>query len=148
MAKTPLAAAASGGHHVHSPWMYVRTAGVLTVLMGLTIWASYWDLGNVWFNNLLAVAIAVTKTFFIVAFFMNVKYSTSLTKLFAMLGFLWATLLGLILVDYFFRGHEPVPSWSGVHESALPRRIGSTDNRLLDPIDQNVQNRLSGVPGP
>ena len=144
MAKTPLAA---GGHHVHSVGMYFRTALVLTALMGLTIWASYWDLGNVWFNNILALVIAITKTFFIVSFFMNVKYSTSLTKLFAILGFLWATLIWVIMIDYFFRGYEPVPSWSGVQETALPRRIGSTDHRPLAPMDQNVQNRIPRMLG-
>ncbi|RYG32696.1 hypothetical protein EON81_20005 [bacterium] len=144
MAKTPLAAA---GHHVHSPWMYVRAAVVLSLLMALTIGASYVNFGNVWINNLVAIAIAITKTSVIVMYFMNVKYSTSLTKLFAALGFIWVTLIWVIVVDYFFRGYEPVPSWSGVQETALPRRIGSTDNTPLPAIDQNVQNRIPRMLG-
>lgn len=135
-------------HHIHPVRMYVVAAAVLTVLMGITIWASRIDFpGGVVVNNLVAVGIAITKTVVVVGWFMHVKFSTALTKLFAMLGFLWATLLGGILIDYFFRGHEPVPSWTGAHESALPRRIGSMDHKALAPIDQNVQNRLPGQPG-
>lgn len=132
----------SSHHHIHPVSMYFKAALLLTFLMGATILASYWDAGNVWINNGIALIIAISKTIVVVGWFMHVKYSTSLTKLFAMLGFLWVTLLGVILVDYFFRGHEPVPSWTGVHDSALPRRIGSSDNLPLTPMDQNVQNRL------
>ena len=145
MAKTPLAAS---GHHIHHWSMYVKAAVALSVLMGLTIAASFWHApGGVVVNNLIALAIAVLKTFIVVAWFMNVKFSTSLTKLFAVLGFLWATLIWVILVDYFFRGYEPVPSWSGVQESALPRKIGSTDNAPLRPDEQNVQNRIPRMLG-
>lgn len=145
MAKgTPLAA---DHHHIHPVRMYVVAAIVLTILMGVTIQASKIDLpGGVVVNNLVAVGIAITKTVVVVGWFMHVKFSTALTKLFAFLGFIWVVLLGGILIDYFFRGHEPVPSWSGVQESALPRRIGSMDRAPLDPIDQNVQTRLPGQP--
>lgn len=147
MARSPLAAH-DGGHHIHPIRMYVFSAAALTFLMVATIVA--WKIeipGGVWVNNGVAMLIAMTKTFVVVMFFMHVKYSTPLTKLFAMLGFLWATLLGVILVDYFFRAHEPVPSWTGVTETALPRRIGDTDHKGLDPIDQNVQNRLPKLLG-
>lgn len=145
MAKTPLAAS---GHHIHHWSMYVKAAGALTLLMGLTIIASYWHApGGVVVNNLIALGIAAAKTTIVVGWFMNVKFSTSLTKLFAILGFLWATLIWVIMVDYFFRGYEPVPSWSGVQETALPRRIGSTDHAPLPPIDQNVQNRIPRMLG-
>lgn len=128
--------------------MYATAAIALSILMVLTIVASKIEFpGGVVVNNLIALAIAATKTIIVIMWFMHVKFSTSLTKLFAILGFLWATLIWIIIVDYFFRAHEPVPSWSGVHESALPRKIGSTDNRLLDSNDQNVHNRLPGQPG-
>ncbi len=145
MARTPLAAQAAHGDghsHVHPIRMYVFAAAALTVLMGATIAASYVNFGNVWVNNLIAIGIALTKTAIVVLWFMHVKFSTPLTKLFAALGFIWATLLGVILVDYFFRGYEPVPSWSGRVESALPRRIGSTDHLPLPQNEQNIQNRI------
>ena len=128
-------------HHVHPIRMYVFAAMTLTVLMLATILLSYVNFGNVWINNLIALGIAASKTIVVVLWFMHVKFSTPLTKLFAALGFIWATLLGVILMDYFFRGYEPVSSWSGP-ETALPRKIGSTDHRPLSRDEQNIQNRL------
>ena len=82
------------------------------------------------------------KAFVVVQFFMGVKFGSSLVKLFAYLGFLWLSLLAFILVDYFFRHYEPVPSWTGRPETALPRQIGSYDQQPLAPLERNVQNRL------
>lgn len=145
MAATPLKAqeAHGGGHHIHPYRMYAWNAIGLSFLMLLTIWASGIHFpGGVVVNNLIAVGIATLKLILVVQFFMHVKYSTSLTKLFAYLGFIWMFLLGVILADYFFRHYEPVASWTGRTESALPRQIGSTDNAPLAPIEQNVQNRI------
>lgn len=141
---TPLKKAEAGGHsHVHPVRMYVFAALALTVLMLLTIWASTVQFpGGVVVNNIVALTIATAKLSIVVMWFMHVKFSTSLTKLFAYLGFVWMFLLGLIWVDYFFRSYEPVPSWTGRQESALPRKVGSMDQAPLSPNEQNVQIRL------
>ena len=51
----------------------------LLIGTGLTVWASFIDLGP--WNPVIALAIATTKAMLVVLFFMHVKYSTKLTKL-------------------------------------------------------------------
>ena len=61
----------------------------LLVFTGLTVWASFIDLGEwhiapgltLFWNPVVALAIACTKMTLVVLFFMHVKYSTKLTKL-------------------------------------------------------------------
>ena len=55
----------------------------------LTVWASFFDLGEwhiapgltLFWNPVVALAIATTKAMLVVLFFMHVKYSSKLTKL-------------------------------------------------------------------
>jgi cytochrome c oxidase subunit 4 len=69
---------------------------------GLTVWASYVDLG-LW-NPIIALAIACTKATLVVLFFMHVKYSTKLTKLTVAAGiFMFLTLISMTLADYISR---------------------------------------------
>ena len=67
------------------------------------------DLGVL--NDVVALGIAVTKAMLVILFFMHVRYSTRLTALTAIGGFLWlAILIGLTLADYVGRGAiMPVP---------------------------------------
>ncbi len=89
-------------HHIVSPMVYLAIVLALFVGTGLTVWASYIDMG-VW-NPVVALAIACTKATLVVLFFMHVKYSTKLTKLTVISGlFTFMALIGMTLADYISR---------------------------------------------
>jgi cytochrome c oxidase subunit 4 len=89
-------------HHIVSPRIYITILLALLVGTGLTVWASFIDMGV--FNPIIALAIACTKAVLVVLFFMHVKYSTKLTKLTVSAGiFTFLVLIGMTLSDYFTR---------------------------------------------
>ncbi|MGB8261433.1 MAG: cytochrome C oxidase subunit IV family protein [Terracidiphilus sp.] len=89
-------------HHIVSPMVYVVILLALLVGTGLTVWASFWEMG-VW-NPIVALAIATTKMMLVVLYFMHVKYSSKLTKLTIFSGvFMFLTLVGMTLADYISR---------------------------------------------
>ena len=74
--------------------------------------ASYVDLGEwhiapgitLFWNPVVALAIACTKMTLVVLFFMHVKYSTKLTKLTVASGlFIFLVLMGMTMADYMSR---------------------------------------------
>jgi|SRR5579863_1692415 len=98
--------------HVVSPVLYLGILLALLVATGLTVWASYIDLGEwqirpgvtLFWNPVVALAIACTKMTLVVLFFMHVKYSTKLTKLTVASGlFTFLVLVGMTMADYFTR---------------------------------------------
>ena len=123
-------------HHAHPISMYFKTFAALLVLMILTIAAVYvphspsplWSFAN----NIIAMTIACVKAVLVILFFMGVKYSSNLTKMYAVAGFAWFTLLFVMYADYLTRPWEPVRGWEPLQPSALPRfpatnQIESTD---------------------
>ena len=99
-------------HHIVSPRIYLAILGALLVATGLTVWASYIDLGEwhiapgltIFWNPVVALAIACAKGTLVVLFFMHVKYSTKLTKLTILSGFfVFLALIGMTLSDYVTR---------------------------------------------
>ena len=99
-------------NHIVSPKIYLAILGALLVATGLTVWASYIDLGEwhiaqgltIFWNPVIALAIACSKAVLVVLFFMHVKYSTKLTKLTVLSGiFVFLVLISLTLADYFSR---------------------------------------------
>src|SRR5947209_16740287 len=90
------------GHAQHAtPAVYGITYLWLVVLMFLTVAASRFYVPP--FNNVIAMAIALTKATLVVLFFMQVRYGTKLTWVWASLGFIWLSLLFGILGDYITR---------------------------------------------
>jgi len=100
-------------HHVTPIRVYVITFLLLVGLMLLTVWSSKWDLGSSVWNNLINLTIAVIKATLVVMFFMGLKYSTSLTKIFGLAGFIWLILMGITFGDYATRDWDQVNGWSG-----------------------------------
>ena len=96
-------------HHITAPIVYFKVYIYLLAFMVLTIIAAKTPLGM--FNNAVAMAIAITKATLVILFFMQVKYSTRLTWLWAGLGFVWFTLFSIILQDYMTRQWVPISSW-------------------------------------
>ena len=101
-----------GEHHIVSPVVYLTILGALLVGTALTVWASFVDLGEwhiaqgitLYWNPVVALAIACTKMTLVVLFFMHVKYTTKLTQLTVASGlFMFLVLVGMTLSDYFTR---------------------------------------------
>jgi cytochrome c oxidase subunit 4 len=99
-------------HHIVSPKVYGLILLALLVGTALTVWASYVDLGEwhvaqgitIFWNPILAIAIACTKATLVVLFFMHVKYSTNLTKFTVFAGiFTFLVLVGMTMADYISR---------------------------------------------
>jgi cytochrome c oxidase subunit 4 len=89
-------------HHVVSPVIYLIVFFALLVFTGLTVGASYIEMGI--FNPIAAIAIACIKAVIVVLFFMHVKYSSKLTKLTVFCGlFTFLVLIGMTLSDYMSR---------------------------------------------
>lgn len=90
-------------HHIVTPKTYVTVLGGLLVLMVLTILAAEVHIG-VWQNLVVALAIAFSKMSLIVLYFMHVKYSSNLTRVFAASGFVWLVIfIVLLFADYVAR---------------------------------------------
>ncbi len=82
----------------------------LIVLTFTTVAVSKIELGE--YNFVCAMTIAVIKASLVIWFFMDVRRSSSLTKLFVCAGFFWlAILLTFVLSDYLSRGWLPRPIW-------------------------------------
>jgi len=89
--------------HITSPKLYIAIFLALMVLTAITILVAFQDLGP--FNDIAALAIAITKASLVVLYFMHVRHSSPFTKLVVVSGFVWlAFLIALTLADYFTRG--------------------------------------------
>ena len=89
---------------------YVLVFVALIALTATTVGVSKLELGA--FNFVAAMTIAVIKGSLVVWFFMHVRQSTSLTRLFIGAGFLWLSILIVFtLSDYLSRGWLPAGTW-------------------------------------
>lgn len=114
--------------------------------MVLTVWAASFNLPKIGpfsgtvVNQVVALLIAGIKAFLVVTIFMGVKFGTKLIKLWAVVGFIWVTLIFGILGDYTMRHFEPAPGWDGKADSALPR-VTPEEPTLPAQNDLNVKIR-------
>lgn len=91
------------GHHVVPVRSYLVIFGALMVFTAITVGAAFVDLGP--FNNVVMLAIAITKATLVVLYFMHVRYSTRLIPVVVVGGFCWLLILfGLTMSDYMSRG--------------------------------------------
>ena len=89
---------------------YVFVFAALIALTATTVIAARVELGAL--NFIVAMTIAVLKASLVVCFFMHLRQSASLVRLFALAGLFWmAILLVLTLSDYLSRGWLPSASW-------------------------------------
>jgi cytochrome c oxidase subunit 4 len=83
--------------------MYYMVFLALIVGTGLTVAAASVNMGPL--NNVVMLTIAVIKATLVILFFMHVRWSTRLTWVVAMAGFLWLLILfGMGMSDYMTRG--------------------------------------------
>ena len=89
--------------HIVTPKLYIAIFIALMVLTGLTVWVANFDLGPL--NAIVALTIAVIKGLLVVLFFMHVRWSSRLTKVYVAAGFIWLIIMvALTLSDYQTRG--------------------------------------------
>lgn len=90
--------------------VYVGVFAALITLTITTVAVSKIELGE--YNFVVAMTIAVIKATLVVLFFMHVKQSSSMTKLFVVAGLFWMAILFVFsLSDYLSRGWLPGPAW-------------------------------------
>lgn len=83
--------------------MFVAVWAALLVLTALTVFVATLDLGP--FNPIVALTIATVKALLVLLFFMELRYSTALTKVVVIAAvFFFMLLVGLSLSDYLTRG--------------------------------------------
>jgi cytochrome c oxidase subunit 4 len=88
--------------HIASRKTYVLVWAALMVLTVVTVAIARLNLGP--FNDIVALAVAVTKALLVILFFMHVKDSSRMTRLTVVAGFFWlALLIGITLTDYLSR---------------------------------------------
>ena len=102
-------------HAVHSHpsvGLYLAVFGALMVLTTITVAVAFVNLGVL--NNVVALSIAGIKTTLVVLFFMHVHYASRVTKIFAVAGFFWLSIMIAFTVsDMQARTSAPSTSSSG-----------------------------------
>jgi cytochrome c oxidase subunit IV len=89
--------------HITSVRTYLIVFAALMVFTVLTIAVAFLNLGP--FNDVVALAIAITKATLIILFFMHVRHSDGLTKVVVIAGWLWLALLIIgVFSDILTRG--------------------------------------------
>lgn len=92
--------------HIVSTATYARVIAVLMALLIITLIAAMFDLGP--FNLPIAMVIAVVKVYFVMAFFMHLKFNSKLVRFFALGALAFLFLMFLITPsDYLTRGFLP-----------------------------------------
>jgi cytochrome c oxidase subunit 4 len=89
--------------HVAPIKLYLWIFAALIVGTAVTVVVAFFDFG--FMNNVIMLAIAVTKALLVVLFFMHVRWGTRLTWVVAGAGFFWLLILfSLTMADYMSRG--------------------------------------------
>jgi cytochrome c oxidase subunit 4 len=95
-------------HHIVGTKVYLAVFGSLMILTAATVAAAFMDLGAL--NTPVALTIACVKMTLVILYFMHVRYSQHLVKVFAGAGFLWLVILLVFLFgDYFSRNWIQAP---------------------------------------
>jgi cytochrome c oxidase subunit 4 len=89
--------------HVVPIRLYAAVFALLLALTGITTAVAFMNLGPL--NNVIMLAIAVTKATLVMLYFMHLRYSTRLTRMIAAAGVLWlGFIVALTMGDYLSRG--------------------------------------------
>jgi cytochrome c oxidase subunit IV len=89
-------------HPIISRKTYLLIYAALLALLGATLAVAYIPLAGL--NTLLAVVVASIKAVLVILYFMHVRHSSTLTRLFVIAGFVWLLILiGLTFSDYLTR---------------------------------------------
>jgi cytochrome c oxidase subunit 4 len=97
---------AEHAEHIVPVSVYMKTYLVLLIGLVVTVLAAKVHIGpegTSFFNNAVALTIAVAKGAIVVLIFMGVRYSTRLVWLWAGVGFVWLFIMFGLMADYFTR---------------------------------------------
>jgi cytochrome c oxidase subunit 4 len=101
-------AEAHGEHHIVPISTYLLVFAALMVLLIITLAAAAVNLGE--WNLVIAMTIAVAKALLVVLFFMHLRWSSYLVRVFAGAALFWLTILFVLtLQDYFSRHAGMLP---------------------------------------
>jgi cytochrome c oxidase subunit IV len=96
--------------HISSLRMYFTIFGLLMVLTVVTVAVTYVHLGE--FNLAAALAIAITKAFLVIYYFMHMKYSPKLFKVTLGCSFFFLMIMFVITMsDYLSRPTHGMPAF-------------------------------------
>ena len=96
--------------HVMSMRAYLGVFLALMVLTAVTASVAFLDLGIL--NDVVALGIAGTKAVLVILYFMHLRHSSRMVKVFLIAAFCWLLMFFvLILADYLTR--IPVTGWAG-----------------------------------
>jgi cytochrome c oxidase subunit IV len=96
--------------HIENKRLYFSIWIALLFFTALTTGVAYIDLGA--YNTVAALAIAVCKASLVVLFFMHVRHSERLIRVFVCAAIFWLLILIVIsLSDFATRGFIPSPHW-------------------------------------
>ena len=148
---TEHAATAAAGHaeehheeHVHPTSYYVKTWGILVVLLAISFAGPF--LGIKWVTLTTAFGIAIVKCFLVCARFMHLNIEKRLASM--------IVLLAVVLMGLFFSGVSPDimkhegDNWTNVAANAeIVRRIereGADGKKLDEEIEKKLEAHKSG----
>jgi cytochrome c oxidase subunit IV len=98
----------SPGGHIVPLRVYFAIFGALMVLTATTVAVAYVDLGPL--NLAVAMGIAILKATLVILYFMHVRYSGHMVKVYVAAGFLFLVImLGITMSDYMTRGWIATP---------------------------------------
>jgi cytochrome c oxidase subunit 4 len=98
-----------GEHHIVPISTYLMVFALLMALLIITLAAASLNLGE--WNLVIAITIAVLKALLVVLFFMHLRWSTYLVRVFAGAALFWLSILFVLtLQDYFSRHATLLPS--------------------------------------
>ena len=90
-------------HHVVPPRVYLLVFAALLVATAVTVGVAFVHLGDPW-NDVVALAIALTKATLVVLFFMHVRWGSPMVKLTVLTAVLFLLILfGVTWSDYWAR---------------------------------------------
>jgi cytochrome c oxidase subunit 4 len=94
--------------HIVSRKVYFGVFFALIIGTAITVLVARFDFGRL--NALVALTIAVIKATLVVLYFMHVRYSSRLTQVIVLSGFLWLIIMiAFTMSDYLTRGGWPDP---------------------------------------
>jgi cytochrome c oxidase subunit IV len=138
-------AEAHAGEHEHGgPLTYGLTLVALLILTGLTIGASYIDLGSG--NVVVALAIATVKATLVALFFMHLLWDKPVNRIIAVAGFLFLGIFLMFdLIDMDTRNYY-LPQ--NVHRTVVPLVPGTAPAPLTEILPQPDEGPTGATPVP